>query len=215
MILDLRKPVLIFAGAFNPAIFSPPWMARNLFGVPEGEEVEVTSVLDTGEGPAPRHYIQKVGVLVQSQRLAIYPDEMSDEVIGRAEAAFVAVAETLPHTPVAAFGINFRFDQLAVTAELVDSIMPSDGLEALGQIKSTEVASNIDVGERDQLNVTRRLSGDSVEVSFNFHFPVAGMQEVVDGRRPNISNALDRAKQVLSEMYGQELDDLQFQRALN
>jgi hypothetical protein len=215
VILDLRKPVLIFAGSFNPAIFSAPWMARSLFGVPEGEEVEVTSVLDLGEGPPPRHYIQKVGVLVQSQRLAIYPDEMTEEVIGRAETAFSAVAETLPHTPVAAFGINFQFDQLAVTAELVDSVMPRDGLEALGQINSTEVGSNIAVGERDQLNISRQLSGESVGVSFNFHYPITGLQEVAEGRKPNIAEAFNRAKLVLSNCYGQDLDDLQFQRALN
>jgi hypothetical protein len=207
--------MLVFAGGFNPAIFSPPWMARNLFGVPEGEEVEVISVLDIEEGPPPRQYIQKVGVLVQSQRLAIYPDEMSEEVIGRAEALFAAVAETLPHTPAAAFGINFLFDQLAVTAELVDSIMPKDGLEALGQINFTEVASNIAVGERNQLNITRRLSGENVGVNFNFHYPITGLQEVAEGRKPNIGEAFDRATQVLSECYGQDLDDLQFHRALN
>jgi hypothetical protein len=215
VILDLRKSALVIAGSFNPAIFHPSWMARNLFGFPEGEDVDVTAVMDVEEGPPPRHYIQKVGVLVQQQRLAIYPDEMSEEVVGRAETAFAAVAETLPHTPAAAFGINFRFDQLAITADLVDSLMPRDGLEALGQISSTEVASSIAINTRDQLNITRRLSGESIEVGFNFHFPITGMQEVVDGRRPNIAEAFEQAKQILGERYGQELDDLQFQRALN
>jgi hypothetical protein len=214
VILDLRQPALVIAGSFNPAIFTPPWTARNLFGFPEGQDVEVTAVVEMGQ-EMPRHYIQKVGVLALAQRLAIFPDELSVEVMERAERAFEAVAEKLPHTPAAAFGINFKFEELVVTAELVDSIMPEDGLEALGQINSTEVTSNIAVGDRDQLNITRRLSGESVGVSFNFHFPIASMQEVVDGRKPNIGEAFEQAKQILIDRFGQDLDDLQFQRALN
>lgn len=214
MILDLRQPVLVIAGGFNPAIFSPPWMARNLFGIPEGEEVEVTSVLDVAEQTG-RHYIQNIGLVVQPQRLAIYLDEMDEEVIGRAQAVFASIAETLPHTPIAAFGVNFLFEQLAVIAEVVDALMPRDGVEGLGQVNTTEIASNVSIGDRDQLNVTRRLTGGNISVSFNFHYPVSGMTEVAEGRRPNIGELFGRAKQILGDLFQQDIEDLQFQRALN
>jgi hypothetical protein len=110
MKLDLRMPTVVLAGAWNPAIFQPGWIARHVFGVPAGAEIKVTAVqMLIGQQQKLVTYIRDVGFAVSSNRLEIFAVEGSESAFKAAEETTARIVELLPHTPISAYGINFHF----------------------------------------------------------------------------------------------------------
>ena len=44
---DLKYPMVVIVGSWNPAVFHPGWIAQHLFKVPSGEEVTLSIVADS------------------------------------------------------------------------------------------------------------------------------------------------------------------------
>lgn len=102
---DLESPscTVVLIGAFNPAIFSPAWLAK--IGVISGEDLE-KSTIQVIHPEIAQFDVRRFRVDAQPGRFQITSTM----------APFVALAddvrrlfgELLPHTPISAVGINFH-----------------------------------------------------------------------------------------------------------
>ena len=118
MELDLRRPTLVVTGQWNPAIFDPSWIAKNLLGLASGTEMSVTQVL---VGNKITNYYGSIGISVSELRVELFLNEFNEENQARLEKLLLDIAATLPHTPVQAMGVNFHFLESDVGADLVDN----------------------------------------------------------------------------------------------
>jgi len=96
--LELPKQNVTVIGAFNPAIFEPPWVKRHVPAV----EGDITVGLNVGSGPP----ICRAGELywiVTNERLVVHgPTAQAGRMVSE-------ILLTLPHTPLRAAGANFLF----------------------------------------------------------------------------------------------------------
>lgn len=214
MIVDLRAPAIVIAGNFNPAIFTPEWIALALYEIPQGEEVGGIFVTDVVQ-QATRPYINRIAVTADMERLSIFCDEMTDASISRAEAIACKVAEVLPHTPVGGVGLNFQFVIADPDVRIVDMLQPEDRPERLGPVRTNELQSQIELGDGVLLNLARRLEAGVLRVRFNFHSDIQNMHDVQARTSGKFRSYYDKSKAALAEMYGVDIDDVEFQTALN
>ncbi len=102
---DLESPscTLVLIGAFNPAIFSPAWLAK----------VDIISDEDLEKSTTQVIHPEITQFNARRFRIDVQPDRFQ---ITSTMAPFVSIAddvrrlfgELLPHTPVGAVGINFH-----------------------------------------------------------------------------------------------------------
>jgi hypothetical protein len=87
MKLQLLRPILVFAGAWNPAVFQLGWLAKNVHGIPVGAEVRVDEVTVVEEGRPPKkiNYMQALGIFVSQTRLEIYPTAIDHQYLRTTE----------------------------------------------------------------------------------------------------------------------------------
>ncbi len=98
---------VVIAGLWNRGILSPNWIAKHLFGLPEGEEVEVQVPFNAVLPLKVRH--GESTVESQEKRLQI---ECAPSFEGLAEAMRIgerAITE-LPKTPFSAVGLNVLYE---------------------------------------------------------------------------------------------------------
>jgi len=214
VIWDLRQPTLVFAGAFNPAIFSPAWIVKNLYKVPEGIEVEGIFVSDI-EQQTTRPYFKGVGILAQSQRLSIFIDDPSEATMTLGDTIADAVAEALPHTPVAGIGVNFLFADPDPDADIIDKLAPRDAPEKIGQIAGTEIKTALDLGEGHILRLTRSIQDGTLSLAFNYHTPIANLAEWTADEWTTIKPRFDAACKVAADLYNIDIESLIVNSALN
>ena len=141
MKLDLRKPVFVFVGAWNPAIFQPGWIARHLFEIPEGEKVRAEAMVPTVPNQEAILYIEDIGLAVTNERVQIFVNGFDDETIQCCEQVAVQLFKTLPHTPFGSFGINFNFVEDDPGDELFDMLRTKDGIDEHFKIIGQKYAS--------------------------------------------------------------------------
>lgn len=202
--LDLRSPTLVLAGAWNPAIFQPGWMLQHIQGLPQGQEATIGQLL-IAEPTMQKNitFFDQIGIFVSNNRIEIYVNQDGPEASHAAEAFAGKIITTLPHSPMTALGINFRFDCTDAEADVYDRFNVSDLLSQRYEIKKTEIMSNIGVEETVDLNFRRMVDSDKIAFNFNYHhlLPLD-----TDGRvavlRDVIQRRLAHAADLLEGIYG-------------
>jgi hypothetical protein len=168
MKLDTRRPILVLLGAWNPAIFRPEWVAAQLLGVPEGQQITVRTLVEVKEQKQ-LFYIGDLGYYVSQQRFEVY-SQRYDDVGLRAAANFVAkVCEILPHTPLGNFGINSRFFDRDPPDRLYEMISTNDHLDERYRIISQQISTKFAHSQDVELNFKRVTSEQEIVFDFNFH----------------------------------------------
>lgn len=200
-ILDFKQPTLVVVGAWNQAILSQPeWLSVNIFGFASGEEFElpVINFPDTGKNV---YFINGVGVACLGDRLELYCEPESD---GKAiYAPLGRLVEVLPHTPVAALGVNFMFNLIGDFADsFEEQLQTTETLDALGEILQQERADVFLMDEGVKMTIKRRAAGGERTVSFNFHYEINNL-EVVAGLIENdfVAASRARAEKILIDTY--------------
>jgi hypothetical protein len=199
MKLDLRRPTLVLAGAWNPAIFKPAWIGLHVFGIPAGAEFTVIGVqiVDGGEQKL-AFYINNVGISVSPNRLEIFAVDPGafDDI----ENATAKILELLPHTPISAYGINFQFVEEKPSSDLMARIRGHDELEKRFDVAKENISSTINLEPKVQLNLQRKKSDSSLIFSFNFHR--SGVEIRNSSIRGEVQMRLAQALSIMKDVYG-------------
>ncbi len=204
MMRDVRTPTLVVTGAWNPAIFQPGWILPNLFNVAAGTTVPLTQVVVTqNDQQAIITYYLDIGIAVSFQRLEIYINSDALEVADRAEKLCLSVLEKLPHTPVAALGVNFAFFDQEPEPEVFELLKTSEQLEGAYKIKAEQRVTVIEDAPRVDLNLSRIVDGSAMRIEFNYHLGLS-VEEIKAQLSGAIPRYLSKCHDLLQRIYGVE-----------
>src|SRR5262245_11024869 len=108
---------IVIAGAWNSAIFAPAWVAGRLTA---SQEIGLELTLNN-PALAPRLSFDGVLLRVLPDKLVIHPQEISEASLKRMQEVADRILGDLPHTPVQAVGVNFRFNEPKPGGKLLDA----------------------------------------------------------------------------------------------
>ncbi len=166
---------IAMVGAWNTAILTPEWLGEHIFESPQNVEVLVSFGHDQNR----TLHFRDVGfsLSASSNRLVLAPLTLTKPALAGAERGAIALIRVLPHTPLAAIGINFRFrEEDGNTA--IENVVRSVDTDALAEqglaIEDVEVRralSGIELfgGPTLLLKLTSTSSG-AAQVDFNYHY---------------------------------------------
>lgn len=207
MQLDLTRPTLVITGAWNAAIFSPGWIAKNLFDYPVGAEVPAVQVIGAN-GDALRQivYMKNMGLRTDGSRVELYANAGDAEHLANVETYAVKLMTVLPHTPIGSMGINFHFVLPDASDDLLNRLDTKEDIAQHFQVLSTQIKSKLAVDDSYVCNIERAATDDGkLVVDLNYHFEKFG--EVADKAQKlqgAISDRLEHAKGLLLALYDLE-----------
>jgi hypothetical protein len=202
-------------GSWNAAIFSSGWIALNLFDYPKGQELTITDIFASDRGNTPIHYINEIGIGATNQRIEIFVN--SPDQIDLAENVAAKIIETLPHTPLGSYGLNYVFTHENPDSSLLDKFENSEGLDQEFEILQDNFKSALKLDDA-VLNLVRAPSENNVVFDFNYHhesIDTGSFRSKITGRYAEL---LDKSNRILKDHYGLEgfeIDRHEIQQANN
>lgn len=206
MIFELTSvPTLVITGTWNVPIFTPPWVARHLFGYPVNAEaplVQVTTV--ASETARTINYFQNQGFNADARRVELFANADSDASWTRLEDRAKKLLTTLPHTPIGSLGVNFRFVENNPGQDLLHKLTTEEDFAGNYQVLATQARTRIAVDASFVCQVQRDINdAGSMMFDFNYHFDkfgeVANRAEALTGI---VKPRLAHAKELLDKIYG-------------
>jgi hypothetical protein len=208
---------LVVAGAWNAAILTPPWVLRHAFHKPPEDQTLVQVFLPAAAGlifEPPRYVLEGITYSVRPDALVFAPNSCDEDSLRKVETASANIVEVLVHTPVTGIGHNFEFrdTEPAPANGAVFSQSRQDLADAMPegwQATTAVVASSFkNANETVHVNIQRQWDAAVVSVKFNFHHPVASVEQARailagDGYKRMAEN-LALAKQLINSLYGDE-----------
>ena len=171
--LDTTRPCVVLVGAWNPAIFSPQWVGRNLFEIPEGQTFDI-KVLQRSDDIRQVTYVGEIGYFITNNRIELYINGYNEENFQSVSDVISNLVSTLPHTPFGNFGINFRFVAVDPVDEVFDLLKSNDQIEVNYILQSQEFNAHIQFENETQLNWRRTPTDDKIIFDFNYDHQYAG-----------------------------------------
>lgn len=180
MELQSDKTTMVIAGAWNPAILTPKWIAQHALGFPPDRDFQVGVELPIQEfGQAPRFTFESLTVMATSATLLFALSADTRTQVKKTFEVAAKVLELLPHTPVSGVGVNFMFADTAADAKVATTFSSHDGVLA----KLPELEQDAMIVQRswqatvklsDHLaNVNCVKQNDRFETTINHHFNVS------------------------------------------
>lgn len=201
--LDVRVPLLVVVGNFNPAIFSQNWIATNVFGIPEGAEMSVLEVIMEVERLASVRlsFINDVALNVSPNRMDLFAASAETPSLCAVESALRRVFELLPHTPIHAIGCNFRWTDSEPETSITDLFDTPEGLEGQYEVISRQASIQLSL-EQSILNLTRASLENEIQFNFNYHRNFDGIENCIDTVEGMIINNLQHSTEIMKNIYG-------------
>jgi hypothetical protein len=201
--VDIRAPLLVLVGSFNPAIFAPAWLATNVFGVVEGTELSVLEALIELDPQTllQLSFVNGVAINVAPNRMDIFVIDSSDETLKAAEGALIKVFELLPHTPVQALGCNYRCVDADPSPDVIDLFDSNEGVEGKYAVRSRQYTVQIEL-DGALLNFSRATFNNEVHFSFNYHRNLKSVDEIASIIPGLIKADLEHGAALLQSLYG-------------
>lgn len=200
---------IIALGAWNPAIFSPVWVKEHLAN-DQAAEVVMAFPLSANDNP-PRITVD--GIYIYPSPRVLMFDCVTYDVpsIDSCAGKIGRIAELLPHTPVSALGINFRFwgsvDDSAVLGELFTfadaARINADSYKA----SSASIKRSFGIDESTTLNLNIEASSSDLKIEFNFHSNIQHISDFsVQATADRIRSLRTSAVHFLKDVYEVELE---------
>jgi len=204
--IDLSRCPLVIIGSWNQAIFTPPWVERNLLAGPE------TVSLELGFGPqglVSQFHRGPIQFTAAAGRVSFVPNTADDSTFKAMEAAAIELLNRLPETPVSAFGVNFGFD-VSERTEAVEALLATHDQDLLRErgleVEATLLKRRMQFQRRVfNLSVSRE-SAEAIRVDFNFHYNIASAAEAAQKLQGSVLVARDVAIRALEDLYGLRLE---------
>lgn len=223
-VIDFKNPALVVVGHWNSAILNEPgWIARNILDVPEGQQIDLNAVVVANQVSPTQILPEKqiwlfetFGLACTGQRL-----EMFTRDVDNCQPLYDAVSKLtklLPHTPMRAVGINFNIHITEDISSITPNFETEEVFDAFGTLITQDRSDSIEVVNGDlvevegvgklptALNLTRKTDFKTVEMNYNYHISMPGM-EMLDkwvGHNP-IGHWREHAMKVSSDCYGIDL----------
>jgi hypothetical protein len=200
---------IVTVGSWNPAIFSPEWAKQHLA---ENTEQEVVLAIPMNAPMlSPRLTVDSVNIYPSPQSLVLDCVQYADGNVDSCAEKLRRIAELLPHTPVSAVGINFRFvgsPGESTTADELFAFADAANIDARTySLTSSLIRRAYSLGNSIVLNVAIESLSDQMRFEFNFHSDVKLLAEVIEKTNVATIHSLhDQAIAFLSDVYGFELD---------
>tara|TARA_R110000744_G_C19340090_1_gene559370 strand:+ start:217 stop:849 length:633 start_codon:yes stop_codon:yes gene_type:complete len=187
---------IVIIGGWNRAILTPQGVAQRLFKVEAGTPVDVEVALDSINTLRVNH--DSIKVIAKSGSLELIADDATFDCMDRAKKIASNALESLPATPVAGAGINFRFVDTEPPGDLLTKVeCPLDTAVADQQfeISNRRYARSL-VFNGGILNIDLSvLSTGECEILLNFHkesHSTSVLKEWVDQSIEPLKQAVDK-----------------------
>jgi hypothetical protein len=213
MTLNPGETSLVVAGAWNPAILTPAWVLRFGLARPDSQE-QVQVAMLAGQGVVfdfPRYTLPEFSYIVRPDTLIITPPAQTT-AFAIIEDVAAAMLENLPHTPVNGIGHNFEFRDAnpqhgALTVFTEASQGVADHAPGDWATVGTMINSSFRCGNGTTFaNVQRQFDGTNIIVKFNFHHPIATVEQALQVLRgqghPRMGQSFETARDLVSNLYG-------------
>lgn len=193
---------VVVVGAWNVAILNPEWLGKNVFGT---DQVK----LEIPVGGHPLAFLRVTGdgvrIITAPDKVQFSPVEVTTETLTKVEATVGKLLDLLPHTPVAAIGANFTFQEHDPAEELVEHFLDPD----LGSIIDLGFTSEAHTYTRHlkqedgaTLNLKTHWDARDLLFEFNFHRDVAKADAAAAAVRGKLVAYRDTAYKILLSVYG-------------
>lgn len=167
------KTTVVLAGAFNPAILLPQWVAVHGLGHPAGQDFQVEMLAPIGGAGQARFAFDGIAYSAGFKNFILHVDGAQVAQSARAIVAVANILSQLPHTPVAGIGFNFGFLVEEPSAALLALMTTHDGLtdsfEGDPEVVTQRWGNTIKWAQAI-VNVDCELAGGQATVTFNFHY---------------------------------------------
>ena len=192
---DLQKWSLVVVGSWNTRILSPDWLAKNVF------HVQNIQVLFPVLGDAPPVYrAEDIQITVADNRIVVAPMRCDNELLQRIEDAAWYLLDTLPYTPVTAFGQNFHYEVESSAPGLEQILRFSDIPATTGRINETALKRAISMPDC-VLNLTITQS-ESMSIDLNYHYAVDDAKDASTRIEGSFLENRKHGIDLLRELYG-------------
>lgn len=200
---------IVSVGAWNPAIFTPEWAKENLA---LDKEREVILAIPMPLASPPRLTVDDINIYPGPNTLLLDCVSYSNAAAESCVTKFHRLAELLPHTPVTAAGINFRFlGEISESATLTDLFAFSDAARidsGTYALKEASIKRSYSIEDGATLNINIISLPHQVRLEFNFHVEVRSLGEA--SNRITVDRLQEfhqKAIMFMDTVYGIALDD--------
>ncbi len=192
---------LIMVGSWNPRIFTPQWISNGR--LTDQSEVMVEVAFNDLDLPI-RYAFDNITMAVSERHIILSPTSPDNDLMLHLEHTSKIILQDLPHTPLSAIGVNFKFNIEDFDESVVDDFKFFD-LDALSdkgyEIHESSIARKMKRNGIDiNFGLFRGYQRDDIDLIFNFHKNVVNVEEAVtfiDGK------VLDYCKEaeIISSIY--------------
>lgn len=179
---------LVLAGAWNPAILTPPWVLQHGLNKALDGTSRYQTFLPTGLGfvfESPRYVLEDLTYTVHPNSLIIVPNSEAPEDLNSIENAAALMLEQLKHTPMGGVGHNFEFRELNPQSNQLDVFTRSrqeiaDEMPKGWEPATTAINSSFtNTAKTVLINVQHILMGNEIIVKVNFHHAVSSVEQAI------------------------------------
>lgn len=169
---------LILVGAFNTQIMRDPrWIKDYLFPKSQQEDLKVKMNLEMISDTV-TSLIEIDGIKIEAEpgKLSIKPNESTEECFEAIKELVINLSNSLPHTPVRAYGINFSYNGKSTKPSILHkrAILKylcqeedTDKMEIQQTVQLDNCCMNFSLAESEISAKDFKL-----ELGFNFHFSI-------------------------------------------
>lgn len=171
---------IVIAGAWNPSIFNPLWLSKNL--LEKEEEAGIAFPINDISLPI-QISIPNVKIYPSAQRLEVKPDTENSFGLENSISVTKKIALLLQHTPVNGIGFNFSFADHEDITSIPSKFDLQDSAKIKADIfklKQTAIKRCYELsGKQKVLNLSIIYDKNSVQIMFNYHYEVSDMSEII------------------------------------
>lgn len=167
-----EQRTLVIAGAWNPAILSPNWVAKEVLQLGAAADFQVGMQVSINDPSQPVGF-QFEGISFAPALNVLVFQLMPDLDHQKAIDVAAGILELLPHTPVSGVGFNFGFQVLDANTELLRTFSAGSRVPSLLEDENAALVKQgwgASIGTKGRLiNMTCKLEAGVVVIGFNVH----------------------------------------------
>lgn len=199
---------LVAIGAWNAAIFSPEWAKKN---IADDQERDVILAIPMQMGLAPRLTVDGVNIYPSLQAIVFDCAVFGGDAVDSCVRKFHKISELLPHTPISAVGVNFRYFGSLLESELLAELFAFGDAGKIDagvfSLSSAVIRRTFNLAGGGTLNLSIDSLPDQLKIEFNFHDEVSTLAEAAEKTTvERVRTIREQSVKFLSEVYGIELD---------